>query len=183
MFKKTFVSILTTNMLLISLGTTINVLAHENQSLDDQELNVEWGELDHSVGDSTIKPRFVNDFRNRKRNVKRYDEWSPYKRVSDNIQTGRAGGKISSNRSVTFGVDITGNILGLGIATRTSISSQKGYTLNVGPNKRVYMGYRVKYKVETGINEVYDVVTGKVIRKNRYTVKTPQYGEYKLINY
>lgn len=45
------------------------------------------------------------------------------------------------------------------------------------------MGYRVYYKVETGINECYDVVTGKVIKLNSYTVKTPQYGEYKLINY
>ena len=45
------------------------------------------------------------------------------------------------------------------------------------------MGYRVYYKVETGINESYDVVTGKVIRLNSSTVKTSQYGEYKLINY
>lgn len=45
------------------------------------------------------------------------------------------------------------------------------------------MGYRVYYKVETGINEYYDIVTGKVIRSDSYTVKTPQYGEYKLINY
>ncbi len=26
-------------------------------------------------------------------------------------------------------------------------------------------------------------VTGKVIRSNSYTVKMPQYGKYKLINY
>ncbi len=58
-----------------------------------------------------------------------------------------------------------------------------GYTLNVGANKRVYMGYRVRYEIETGTRECYDIVTGKVIDHNDYTVKTPIYGEYKLINY
>lgn len=50
--------------------------------------------------------------------------------------------------------------------------------LSIDKNKK-----RVYYKVETGINEYYDIVAGKVIRSNSYTVKKPQYGEYKLINY
>ena len=78
---------------------------------------------------------------------------------------------------------MTGNIGSLGISTNTSISSEIGYTLNVGANRRVYMGYRVYYKVEQGTRELYDIVTGQVISSNSYTVKTPQYGEYKLINY
>lgn len=45
------------------------------------------------------------------------------------------------------------------------------------------MGYRVRYEIETGTRECYDIVTGKVIDHNDYTVKTPIYGEYKLINY
>lgn len=45
------------------------------------------------------------------------------------------------------------------------------------------MGYRVKYKVETGTREMYDMVTGKVVRSNKYTVKKTMYGEYALLNY
>lgn len=43
------------------------------------------------------------------------------------------------------------------------------------------MGYRVYYKVETGTRELYDIVTGKVLRRKTYTIKIPQYGDYKLI--
>ena len=64
-----------------------------------------------------------------------------------------------------------------------SISSTVGYTLNAGANKRVYMAYRVKYNVETGVNHRVDIVTGKTVSKSNYTVKKPMYGEYKLINY
>ncbi len=33
------------------------------------------------------------------------------------------------------------------------------------------MGDPVKYKVETGTREMYDMVTGSVISSNKYTVK------------
>lgn len=45
------------------------------------------------------------------------------------------------------------------------------------------MGYRVKYHIEEGTRECYDMVTGKVVSTNKYTVKTPLFGDYKLINY
>ncbi|CUM80041.1 hypothetical protein GMB34_00595 [Turicibacter sanguinis] len=130
-----------------------------------------------------VSPRFINEYRYRKTNVKTSYQWSSYKRVSDNLKTGPEGGSISANKSVSFGTEVSGNISQLGIATNISLSSSKEYTLNVGANKRVYMAYRVKYKVETGTREMYDMVTGRVISSNTYTVKTPQYGEYALLNY
>ncbi|KZN95405.1 hypothetical protein [Aeribacillus pallidus] len=131
-----------------------------------------------------IKTNFVNPYRNRKKNVRISYEWSPYKRVSDNLNTyGSSGGSLTSNRTVTFKTDVSGSIQGLGISTGASVSSSIGYTLNVPKNRTVYMGYRVYYKVERGTNETYDVVTGKVIRSNSYTVKTPLYGQYGLVNY
>ncbi len=130
-----------------------------------------------------FQTRFINDFRHRKVRVKRYNQWSPFERVSNNIHTGRKGGSITSTKQVSFGTSISGSIAGLGISTGASITSMNGYTLNVGANKRVYMGYRVYYRVETGINQYYDITNGRVIRSNRYTVKVPQYGEYILINY
>ena len=105
------------------------------------------------------------------------------RRVSDNLQTGPAGGSITSTSEVTFGTEVSGNISGLGISVHISKKSAKGYTLNVGANRRVYMAYRVCYRVETGTNEYYDAITGKVYSSSSYTVKVPQYGEYGLVNY
>lgn len=183
--KKLFATGLATIMMAeLMMVPTNNVFAQEGKYVDEKDIFViESSELERPTIEENIKPSFVNDFRNRKKNVRTYNEWSPFKRVSDNIHTGNAGGSISSNKSVTFGCSVSGNINGLYISTNGSVSSSIGYTLNVGKNKRVYMGYRVYYKVEKGINEYYDIVTGKVIRSNSYTVKTPQYGEYKLINY
>lgn len=135
-------------------------------------------------GDQTVSPTFINDFRYRKTNVKTTYGWSSYKRISDNLNTyGSNGGSLTANTTATFGVTVSGSIDGLGISTTKTISSAKNYTLNVAADRKVYMGYRVYQKIETGTREYYDVVTGKVIRSNSYTVKTPQYGEYKLINY
>lgn len=165
--KKIFATGLATVMMLIVLVVPTNVFAQERQHVDEEN----------------VKSTSINDFRNRKTNVSIYNEWSPFKRVSNNIQTGSEGGSITATESVSFGTSVDGNISGVGILTNVSVDSAVGCTLNAGANERVYMGFRVYYKVETGINEYYDAVTGEVIRSNRYTVKTPQYGEYKLINY
>lgn len=139
------------------------------------------------VGDESVSlsegidPQMVNEYRYRKKNVTYSYEWSSGKRVSDNLVTGPAGGSISSTVTVTFGTIVIGNISNLGINANVSISNSKNYTLNVGANKRVYMAYRVYYKVENGTREYYDMITGKVISSNTYTVKTPQYGEYFLV--
>lgn len=129
------------------------------------------------------KLNYVNEYRYRKVNVKEYTEWSAYKRVSDNLSTGSEGGSISASKSVSFSASITGNVSGIDASVGSSISSDLGYTLNVGANKRVYMAYRVSYDVEKGTREMYDIVTGKVVKSNSYTIKSPSYGEYTLINY
>ncbi|WEA39551.1 hypothetical protein VO178_04170 [Lysinibacillus fusiformis] len=155
------------------------VVNPEEIEVDSEEVvNPEEIEVDSEE----VTPYFVNDFRYRKVNVKTFNEWSGYKRASDNITTGKGGGSITATKSVTFGTDVSGAIDGLGISTSKSITSSIGYTLNADPNKTVYMGYRVYYKVETGTREYYDLVTGKVLKSNSYTVKVPQYGEFKLIN-
>ncbi len=125
----------------------------------------------------------IRGFANRKVNVNTHYEWSSYRRVSDNLQTGPAGGTISCTKSITFATEFSGNISGIGLSTGASVSTSVGYTLNVGPNKRVYMGYRVYYKVETGTNEFYDTLTGEVLTSTPYMIKIPQYGEYTLFNY
>lgn len=140
-------------------------------------------ELTGTTSPQSSTPDFVNDFRYRKVGVKISHGWSPYKRVSDNIITNSKGGSITATKSVTFGIVVSGNIYGLNISTSAKVCSKRDYTLNVGANKHVYLGYHVHYKIEKGTRELYDIVTGKVVSKNEYTVKTPQYGEYKLINY
>lgn len=125
--------------------------------------------------------RMINPVRNRKKNVKTYETWSSYKRVSDNVKFGKKGGSISADRTVTFSVVVSGNISGLGISTSGSVSSKIGYTLNADPNTTSYLGYKVRYKVEEGINEFYDSTNGRVIASNKYTVKKPLYGQYALI--
>ena len=140
------------------------------------------GRQDATVND-TIQPKFMNDIFNRKAHVRTYREWSPYTQVSSTLHTGPYGGYISCNRSLTFGVTYSGDIGGLQISFGPSVSSSYGYTLNVGPNRRAYMGYSVLYEVETGINEYYDITTGKVVFSAPYTVKTPINGEYGLVEY
>lgn len=176
--KKVFTAV---SMLSIS---TVLLFAPNDASAAEKTMKLESGSS-RIVNDTTnvVTPKFVNDFRNVKKNVKKSESWSGYKRVSDNIKTGKSGGSISSTKEVTFGTQVDGNIGGLGISTNASRTSSVGYTLNVGANKTVYMGYRVRYSVEKGENHRVDIVTGKTISKSNYVVKKPKYGEYKLINY
>lgn len=128
-----------------------------------------------------ISNRMVNTIRYRKKNVKNTSEWSGYRRISNNLKTGSKGGSISSTTATTFKTDVSGNISGINVSLGGSKSSSKGYTLNVGANQNVYMGFRVRYAVESGIREKYDFTTGKVYERNSYKVRKPQYGEYALI--
>lgn len=184
---KKFISIVLSMFMLFSL--CIPATATEVDTLYVNESDIEVVADNALIGnrlsseEAELRPIFINDFRYRKVNVSTSYDWSPYKRVSDNLITSDAGGELSSTKSVTFGTEVTGSISSLGISTSASLTSEIGYTLNVGANKRVYMGYRVRYEIETGTRECYDIVTGKVIDHNDYTVKTPIYGEYKLINY
>lgn len=174
--------------------TINNASAASIEEIPEKELNIDQKEIHLPVnqttpitvnpGEQEVTPNFINDFRYRKKNVTTTYEWSPYKRVSRNLDThNSAGGAITSDRVVEFNVEVSGDVSGLGFSLNLSVSNAKGYTLNVAPDKVVYMGYRVRYKVEKGTRELYDIVTGKVISSNKYTIKTPMYGEYKLINY
>ncbi|ODV54468.1 hypothetical protein [Lysinibacillus fusiformis] len=152
-------------MILLSIVTVAFTMDSQTAAVEevvDLEEGVNPEEI--VVDSEEVTPYFVNDFQYR------------------NITTGKGGGSITATKSVTFGTDVSGAIDGLGISTSKSITSSIGYTLNADPNKTVYMGYRVYYKVETGTREYYDLVTGKVLKSNSYTVKVPQYGEFKLIN-
>lgn len=182
--KKSIVVLLTILTLLLSTAFSEGVQAEEVKSPDPSRVsNIDPDEIYADAEEGTIKPEFINDFFNIKKNVKKSTGWSKYKRISDNIKTGKAGGSISAIKTVTFGTTSSGDVRGLSFGFSASKSSAKGYTLNVGPNKRVYMGYRVNYNIEKGENWLVDVVTGKVLRKSKYTYKKPRYGEYGLINY
>lgn len=138
--------------------------------------------IEQITEDQNVSPNFINDFRSRKKNVTYSESWSGYTRISDNLNTyNSAGGSITATKTASFGVTVSGSIEGLGISTSKILTSTKSYTLSVPKDKIVYMGYRVKYKVETGTREYYDLTTGKIISSNQYTVKTPLEGEHKLV--
>ncbi|WP_394019604.1 hypothetical protein [Anaerococcus cruorum] len=108
-----------------------------------------------------------------------YYEYSEYKKISDILVTDSHGGSISSSNTASFEAKVSGNIYGLNFNLNGKVSNQVGYTLNVKPNSKAYLAYRVKYKVEKGVRKVY----GDTYSENKYTVKTPVPGsaEYKLI--
>lgn len=166
----------------LSLIILLNVSTQDVQHVDKEDDSLSETEemLLSDVGENVGS---ISGFRNRKTNVSTYNEWSDYRRVSDNIQTGSAGGSMPCTESITFSTEVSGYIFGLGKEKGTSKSSSIGYTLNVGADKRVYMGYRVYYKVETGTNEFYDTLTGEVLTSGSYTIKVPQDEEYALIDY
>lgn len=117
-----------------------------------------------------------------KENVVKYTEWSGFKRVSDNLNTYYTGstGQIYSDRQATFGTVLSGGYGSLGFSYNKSITSTIGYMLNVPKNSRVYLGYRVLYNVETGTRVTK---IGTAIRsRDKYTIKVPMYGEFKLLN-
>lgn len=176
--KKSFVF---TFISMISLSTLIIMpqQSSANEEMPEDPIVLENISQDQS---SEIDPYFINDFRFSKENVSFSESWSPYKRVSENITTGKAGGSISATKTESFTVQITGPVNGIDVSTGKTLSSSVGYTLNADPNKSVYMGFRVKYKVESGTHVTTDIATGKVTKK-AYTVKVPMFGDYKLINY
>jgi|GEM_PF-5702901 len=116
-------------------------------------------------------------------NVRVTEEWSPWQRVSNNLSTGsQGGGSISATQNVTWSTQTSGSIQGLGISTSRSVQSGTGYTLNVGPNRRVYMAHRARYQVTTGTRVVFTPGTGRTTY-NDFTVRTPLFGEFALRNF
>lgn len=175
--------------LISSLGLGSIASANDNiiDPLDDEESEVYILEGDKLVEDPLFSEvsdsdmgtqSIIRGIKYTKENVKTTNEWSSYRRVSDNIW---GPGSITADRSVTFGTQASGSYANLGFSLNTSVSSKVGYTLNAGKKSRVYMGYRVRYKVERG--ERVGRLGSREISRQSYTVKTPMYGEYKLINY
>lgn len=182
--KRFLRGVLVTATLSFALLLSFSIFDTPNASAETSERTPVKIPLAKEKSSKIVSPTFVNDFRSRKVNVSISYGWSGYRRVSDNISTyGISGGSISSTKTTTFGTEVSGDIYGLGISLSGSVSNQIGYTLNVGPNRVVYLGYRVYYKIEKGTRQYYDLATGKVISSNSYTVKFPQYGQYGLLNY
>lgn len=171
LIKKT-VTISLASMLFLS---PITVLANDTD-VDYSKTNYTT-ELNDYIEDNRLNSQVIT-----KQNVRIREVWSPYRRVSSNVITGAQGGSITANQSVTWNTQVNGSILGLGISTNRSIQSGIGHTLNVGPNRRVYMGHRVRQQIETGTRVIFNPGSGR-ITYNEYEVITPLYGEFALINY
>lgn len=135
-------------------------------------------------------PILINDLKKikfKKKNVRYSTCWSKKRRVSDNLKTGKKGGKIICDVAITFSGSVTGSIGGIvTIGVGASKSTKLGYEMHVGAKSNKYMVYKGKYKVETGWRYVYikNKKSGKYkyLGKNRYKVKRPLYGEYSLKN-
>ena len=113
-----------------------------------------------------------------KENVRRYKEKGTPYRVSDNLN-GNAGDVIHSSRSETVNVQVSGDIQGLNFNLSQKISSGVGYQMKLPSKGSYYMVYTAVYQVETG-TKVSKTVTGTVLSRKNYTVKTPLYGEFSL---
>ena len=152
MFKK-FVSIFIVFSMIFSTGLISSQAATFTSStpFDEETSIIQRG------GDADL-------WRYRKKNVETKEQWSNYKRVSDNASPGAGEyGELSCNREVTFNASVTGGNELAGVSASGSISSSIGYTLGFGPNRSVYMGYRVRNKIETGTWEKYNHITDRVI--------------------
>lgn len=120
----------------------------------------------------------------RKVNVTTTYAWTSYARVSDNLATGPEGGSLTSNRGVSYSTQVLyGDVTRISVSIGKTVSSSIGYTLNVGGNQTVYMGYKAYMLTETGTREKYIIGSGIVVESNTYKVQIPQYGQYGLINY
>lgn len=114
-----------------------------------------------------------------KENVSISEKWSDNHRVSDNLN-GIAGDTITSNKGITFSTSVSGDITGLNISVSGEITSDVGYTMQLPTNGNYHMEYRVKYRIERG-TRVSKTVTGAILGRNEYVVKSPLYGEFSLV--
>lgn len=113
-------------------------------------------------------------------NVSTSYEWGSDYRVSSNLTASSAGGSIACTKELNFGVEVSGDLQGISYSASTSVATSIGYSINVPPNKTMYMAFRVRYEVETGMNARYNTITGQLVSRKPYTIKTPLYGDYFL---
>lgn len=119
----------------------------------------------------------------RKKDVTNSYAWSESARVSDNLSGSVAGGTISTNRTKTFDIVLSGGTQGLSFSGSTSITSELGYTLNVPAGRTGYIAFRCYYRIERGTRETVSSMTGQVIATTSYTAKIPQHGAYHLVSW
>lgn len=130
--------------------------------------------------DPPVSTHNQGTYYNVRENVFTYYEWGPYYRVSSNLTGTSEGGSIICTQSLDFGVEVSGDLQGLSYSASTSVSTSIGYSINVPPNKTMYMAFRVRYEVESGMNARYNTITGQLVSRKPYTIKTPLYGDYIL---
>ena len=135
-----------------------------------------------------VQPRSICIPVHRKSNVKTYYEYSPYERISDNCTTESEMKTVqvtSDDIKDRFEVIVEGNVDGLKISKGISdnyVNPHKICSFNVAPNQSAYVKCRAYYKVETGINEYYDIFTGEVKIAGSYTVKVPVFKEFGIVS-
>lgn len=176
--KKKFVYSL---LLLSSLFTTGAVNADTYRIIDEKSIVLDNEALTKrsEVRQPSIEARAYGTYVEKK-NVRTYYEWSGYRPVSHTLRTSSAGGSISTDKTTTFGVSISGDISRVNLSVSGSVSSTVGYTLNVPANRSAYLGFRVLYKVESGTRVEY-FHDGGIYKRSNYVVKVPVRGEYALV--
>lgn len=184
--KKTFLNIFVATILSITLTSyDVNAQSTPTRYVDEDKILIDRTEFINRTENHSPKyeTRAFLRYTYFKKNVRTYEEWSGYRRISSNLKTGPKGGSISSNKTTTFTASATGPINKINVTLGGSVASTLGYTLHVNPNTSAYMGFRVRYRVETGVVETYDTYSKKVIKRENYTIKRPMFGEYALIRY
>ncbi len=136
-----------------------------------------------------VQPRSICIPVHRKSNVKTYYEYSPHERISDNCTTESemkaiqvSGADIKDRAKVIVEGNVDGFKVSKGISDNYVNPHHKICSLNVGQNQSAYATYRAYYKVETGINEYYDIFTGEVKVAGSYTVKVPVFYEIGIVS-
>lgn len=152
----------------------------------DNEL-VQIVEFDENTRFPVVADPTFSGYYYRKKNVSIKDKMGGWKRTSSIMNTyGTKGGTLSTNEAFTISGSVSGCIKGIAtIGVGASFSSAIDKTWKIGKNKRCYLICRAEYKVEKGTREKVNWSTGKVVERNKYTVKRPKgrvYREHKVRN-
>lgn len=176
-------------LLLLSFTSSTPISAMEKDKNNETTLKLKNGDVTalpnlEVIEEDIDSKAIICCFYNKKYDVKNSTEWTGYKRVSDNVVTKNYTGSVTANKSVTYSASISGSATWADVGIGSSKSSSKSYTMNVPKNSRVFLGYRMKYKVERGKKCRAHVISKKCTTKGTsYTIKRPSLGEYALRNY